>query len=159
MVAGNNSAGIVLHRVTDGVSEILLVHPGGPFWAKKDEHGWSIPKGEFEPDAEPAMTAARREFEEELGHPVPNSTPDQWIELPTFKAGKKTIHSWVVEGDLDPTTITSNHFEMEWPPRSGTMASFPEVDRACWFTIEQARSKLHKGQLKICELITAAIGG
>ncbi len=148
------SAGLVLHRPgTDG-PEILLVHPGGPFWAKKDLHAWSIPKGEFDPATEDAELAAVREFEEELGHPAPAGPR---IALAPFRAGRKVIRAWLVHGDLDPTTITSNHFEMEWPPKSGRQASFPEVDRAAWFTLDQARSKLHKGQVPLCDLVASAL--
>lgn len=151
-----NSAGIVLHRRGEDGVEILLVHPGGPFWAKKDEHGWSVPKGEYDPETEDAEAAAVREFHEELGHPVPAGDRR---ELPSIKAGKKTIKAWLIEGDLDPETITSNTFEMEWPPKSGTQASFPEVDRAGWFSLEAARTKLHKGQVPICDLIENLIEG
>ncbi len=150
-----HSAGIVLVRHSGSEPEILLVHPGGPFWAAKDLHGWSIPKGEFDPDAENGLEAARREFEEELGHPAPDGPP---VALGRFRAGSKHIHAWLIEGDLDPTTITSNTFEMEWPPKSGRRAEFPEVDRACWFDLRTALTKLHKGQIPICELIAAALG-
>lgn len=158
MAAGTHSAGIVLHRVLNGADEILLVHPGGPFWAAKDEHAWSIPKGEFDPETEAAIDAAAREFAEELGQPLPTE-PDQdhWIELPVFRAGKKTIHSWLVEGDLDPESVMSNHFEMEWPPRSGKLASFPEVDQARWFSLQDAPSKLHKGQAPLCGFVDQAL--
>ncbi|MEM7271886.1 MAG: NUDIX domain-containing protein [Actinomycetota bacterium] len=153
-MAGTHSAGLVLHRTVDGVVQILLVHPGGPYWANKNRHGWSIPKGEFDPAAEDPLVAARREFAEELGHPAPAEDP---IPLAPLRAGRKTIHAFVVEGDLDPATMTSNHFEMEWPPRSGRMASFPEVDRAAWFDLTAARDRLHKGQIPLCDRIEAAI--
>lgn len=158
MAAGTHSAGIVLHRVVGGADEVLLVHPGGPFWAGKDEHAWSIPKGEFDPDTEAAIDAAAREYLEEVGQPLPTDPESgTWMELPSFRAGKKTIHSWLVDGDLDPATVVSNQFEMEWPPRSGKLASFPEVDRAAWFSLQDARTKLHKGQVPICELIEAVL--
>ena len=146
-----HSAGIVLYRHTGGSIEILLVHPGGPFWANKDTHAWSIPKGEFDPGTEDGLAAARREFAEELGSPAPTGDA---ISLPPVKAGRKTIHAWLAAGDLDPDTVVSNHFEMEWPPRSGRTASFPEVDRAGWFSLEVAATKLHKGQLPLCDLVT-----
>lgn len=149
-----NSAGIIVHRTVGDVMEILLVHPGGPFWANKDTNGWSIPKGEFDPETESALDAAVREFSEELGHPVPAGKP---VALPPFRAGRKTIHGFLVAGNLDPETISSNHVEMEWPPRSGSTASFPEVDRAGWFSLDQAATKLHKGQLPLCDLIIAAL--
>ena len=159
MAAGTHSAGIVLHRVVNGTDEILLVHPGGPFWAGKDQHAWSIPKGEFDPETEAAIDAASREFAEELGQPAPaGSDRRAWVELRPFRAGKKSIHSWLVEGDLDPAGIVSNHFEMEWPPRSGKVSSFPEVDQACWFSLQDAPSKLHKGQVPICGLIETTLG-
>ena len=151
---GTHSAGIVLFRPGADGPEILLVHPGGPFWAKKDTNGWSIPKGEYDPDTEDAESAAVREFAEELGHAVPDGRRH---ELPTFRAGRKRISAWLVAGDLDADAITSNDFEMEWPPKSGRMQSFPEVDRAAWYNLAQARTKLHKGQIPICDLIEQAV--
>lgn len=153
------SAGIVLYRraptaADSAAVEILLVHPGGPFWAKKDVHGWSIPKGEYDPDTEDAEAAAVREFEEETGHATPAGPRSA---LKPFKAGKKTIAAWLVEGDLDEKSIESNSFEMEWPPKSGRMQSFPEVDRAGWFSLAAAETKLHKGQLPICRLVESVL--
>jgi len=134
------SAGILLHRG----GEVLLVHPGGPFWAKKDAGAWSIPKGEYE-DGDDPRAAALREFEEELGSALPAGT--ELVELGTvkLKSGKR-ITAFAAEGDLDAETISSNTFEMEWPPRSGRMQAFPEVDRAGWFSIEEAREKLNPAQ-------------
>ena len=134
------SAGILLHRG----GEVLLVHPGGPFWAKKDAGAWSIPKGEYEEGDDP-RAAALREFEEELGSALPAGT--ELVELGTVKqkSGKR-ITAFAAEGDLDAETISSNTFEMEWPPRSGRMQAFPEVDRAGWFSIEEAREKLNPAQ-------------
>ena len=126
--------------------EVLLVHPGGPFWAKKDAGAWSIPKGEYEDDDPRAC--ARREFEEELGTPLP---PDaELTELGTvrLKSGKE-IAAFAVHGDLDAEKITSNRFTMEWPPRSGRMREFPEVDRAGWFDLETAREKLNPAQAEL----------
>lgn len=134
--------------------ELLLVHPGGPFWAGKDEHAWSIPKGEFDPDTEDPRSAALREFVEELGCRPPERP---MVALSPFRAGSKTIWAWLVRGDLDPSTITSNNFEMEWPPRSGRTQSFPEVDRAAWFPLEQARKQLHKNQASLVDLVTDAL--
>lgn len=159
MAAATNTAGIALHRVRDGIDEVLLVHPGGPFWAGKDEHAWSVPKGEFDPEQEHPIDAAAREFAEELGHPPPEADRNRWIELAPFRAGRKTLHCWLVDGDLDPATIVSNEFEMEWPPRSGKTARFPEVDAARWFPIEVADTKLHKGQRPLCGLIVDALSG
>jgi len=134
------SAGILLHRN----GEVLLVHPGGPFWAKKDAGAWSIPKGEYEEGDDP-RAAALREFEEELGSALPPDT--ELVELGTVKqkSGKR-ITAYAAEGDLDVATISSNTFAIEWPPRSGRMQEFPEVDRAGWFSIEEAREKLNPAQ-------------
>jgi len=134
------SAGILLHRG----GEVLLVHPGGPFWAKKDAGAWSIPKGEYYEGDDP-RAAALREFEEELGSALPAGT--ELVELGTvkLKSGKR-ITAFAAEGDLDAETISSNTFEMEWPPRSGRTQAFPEVDRAGWFSIEEAREKLNPAQ-------------
>jgi predicted NUDIX family NTP pyrophosphohydrolase len=129
------------------VREVLLVHPGGPFWARKDAGAWSIPKGEHDEGDDP-RTCALREFEEELGTPLPADA--ELIELGTvkLKSGKQ-VTAFAVEGDLDADTITSNTFTMEWPPRSGNMREFPEVDRAGWFDLEQAREKLNPAQAEL----------
>jgi len=141
------SAGLLTYRITaGGVLEVLLVHPGGPFWAKKDDGAWSIPKGEYEPDSEPdPLAVAEREFAEELGKNPPGG---RRVELGELKqpSGKRVI-AWAVSGDLEVSEITSNSFELEWPPNSGTTHSFPEVDRAAWFPVLEARSKLLKGQV------------
>jgi predicted NUDIX family NTP pyrophosphohydrolase len=122
--------------------EVLLVHPGGPFWARRDAGAWSIPKGEYA-DGEPAEVAARREFEEELGTPPPSSLTD--LGTVRQKNGKE-VRAFLGEGDLDVEAVVSNTFEMEWPPRSGQTASFPEIDRAEWFPIDVAREKLNPAQ-------------
>lgn len=153
-MAGRAAAGIVLHRQGRDGPEVLLVHPGGPFWAGKDEHAWSIPKGEYDPEVEEAEEAALREFAEELGHPVPDG-PRRVLD--PVRAGRKTIRAWLVEGDLNPDDVRSNSFEIEWPPRSGRQQSFPEVDRAAWYGLEQAATKLHKGQLPFIALIERAL--
>lgn len=150
-----DSAGIVLHRQGPRGTEILLVHPGGPLWASKDEHGWSIPKGEYDPTGEDAEAAALREFAEETGRAVPDGPRRA---LPTFRAGRKRITAWLVAGDLDPNEVRSTCFEMEWPPRSGRIQEFPEVDRAAWFTLDDAATKLHKGQNPLIRLIDEALG-
>ena len=136
------SAGLLLFRERGGQLEVLLVHPGGPFWSKKDDGAWSIPKGEFTSDEEP-LAAARREFEEELGAAVEG----EFVPLGAVKqAGGKVVHAWAVRGGFDPTQLKSSPFSMEWPPRSGRQQDFPEVDRAEWFPVEAARTKILKGQ-------------
>src|SRR6266851_4308449 len=124
------SAGLLLYRVRQGATEAFLVHPGGPFWAKKDAGAWSIPKGEPAP-GEDLLAVARREFQEETG--------------------LKVVHAWAIEGDCDADAIRSNSFEMEWPPKSGRRQEFPEVDRAAWFDLATARVKITKGQLGLLD--------
>jgi predicted NUDIX family NTP pyrophosphohydrolase len=141
------TAGILAYRRRNGAIEVFLAHPGGPFWAKKDLAAWSIPKGEFV-DPEAPLDAARREFAEEIGQSVDGA----FIALtPCKPKGGKIIYAFAVEADVDAAKVESNLFEMEWPPHSGKMQSFPEVDRAAWFGIEDARTRLHKGQLPILE--------
>jgi predicted NUDIX family NTP pyrophosphohydrolase len=142
------SAGLLMFRRRAGV-EVLLVHPGGPFWAKKDDGAWSIPKGLFE-DGEDALTAARREFEEETGQ-APAGAP---IELGVFRqpSGKR-IHAFAIESEFDLAAFRSNSFAMEWPPRSGRMAEFPEADRAGWFGRDAAIAKITRGQRPIIEAL------
>jgi predicted NUDIX family NTP pyrophosphohydrolase len=123
---------------------VLIGHMGGPFWAKKDAGGWSIPKGEYEP-GEDAFAVACREFEEELGTPVPAVDFRPLGELRTTSS--KVLTVWAAEGDLDTATCVSNTFELEWPPRSGRMQEFPEIDRAAWCTVDDARTRLVKGQV------------
>ncbi len=146
------SAGVLLVRHRPGGAgthagnlEVFLVHPGGPFWAKKDEGSWSIPKGEYE-EGEDALAAARREFEEETGFPAPGDPAAYRPLQPLKQPSGKVIAAWAVEGDCDASAIRSNTFAMEWPPHSGKTQEFPEVDRAGWFTIEEARTKVFKGQ-------------
>jgi predicted NUDIX family NTP pyrophosphohydrolase len=136
------SAGIVLYRRVDSAAQILLVHPGGPFWAAKDEGAWSIPKGLCEGNEEP-RAAARREFKEETGFDVEGP----FVELGAFRQPSgKIVLAWAAEGDCDPAKLRSNRFAMEWPPRSGRQQEFPEVDRAGWFGPEDALHKIVKGQ-------------
>lgn len=148
------SAGILLYRPGPAGLEVLLVHPGGPFWKNKDLESWSIPKGEVEP-GEDLLAAARREFAEELGLPCPESA----VELvPIQQKGGKTVHAWAVAGDLDPAAIVGGTFEMEWPPRSGRKQEFPEVDRAEFFSIEEARRKILPAQMPLVEELVRRVG-
>jgi predicted NUDIX family NTP pyrophosphohydrolase len=137
------SAGLLLYRLRDGSPEVLLVHPGGPFWARKDAGAWSIPKGEHDDDEEP-LAAARRELAEELGTAPPLGDTVDLGEV--RQRGGKVVHAWAAEADFDPATLRSNTFEMEWPPRSGRMQEFPEVDRAEWFDPDEARVKINPAQ-------------
>jgi len=148
------SAGILLYRSRDGGTEVLLVHPGGPFWAKKDDGAWSIPKGLYG-DGEDPLMAAQREFEEETGARVEGD----WLPLGEFRlpSGKR-LSVWAAEGDFDPARLKSNVFEMEWPPRSGERQAFPEVDRAEWYSPGAARVKITKGQLPVLDALEARLG-
>ena len=137
------SAGILLYRRAANDLEVLLVHPGGPFWTRRDAGAWSIPKGEYEPEDDP-LAAARREFEEELGSAPPGTEPLELGEV-RQKSGK-LVRAWALEGDLEATAAFSNNFTVEWPPRSGQMRQFPEVDRAEWFTLAAAREKINSAQ-------------
>jgi predicted NUDIX family NTP pyrophosphohydrolase len=146
-MARETSAGVLAYRWRDGAPQFLLVHPGGPYWAKKDEAAWSIPKGLVETE-EAGWAAAQREFAEELGQPIAgDATPL----APCPTPGGKLILAWLVEADLDLANLVSNSFEIEWPPRSGRRASFPEVDRAAYFDAATAAWKIHKGQRPILE--------
>ena len=142
------SAGILLYRIAGGAPEVLLVHPGGPYWARKDAGAWSIPKGEYL-DGEDPRACALREFEEETGVELP---PGELAELGSVKQkGGKTVSAWAVEGDLDAGSVRSNTFTMEWPPRSGRTEEFPEIDRAGWFGIDAAREKLVAAQTEFLD--------
>src|SRR5262249_10720867 len=135
------SAGLLVYRVTPGHGmEVFLAHPGGPIWAGKDSGSWTIPKGEFEENEDP-WDAARREFREEIGSEPPDADARALTPV-TLKSGKK-VHAWAVTGDLDPGTLRSNTFVMEWPPHSGKRREYPEVDRAAWFSLEEARRRIH----------------
>jgi predicted NUDIX family NTP pyrophosphohydrolase len=144
----SRSAGILLHRLRAGERQVLLVHPGGPFWAKKDAGAWSIPKGEHE-EGEDARACALREWEEEIGAPLDAS---DLVDLGTVrqKSGK-VVAAWAAEGDVDPATVSSNTFTMEWPPRSGRTQEFPEIDRAEWFGIDEARVKINPAQAALLD--------
>jgi predicted NUDIX family NTP pyrophosphohydrolase len=141
-VPKKTSAGILLYRRRADNLEVFLVHPGGPFWAKKDLGAWSLPKGELA-DGEDPLEAAKREFTEETGFPIDG---DFRPLRPLRQPSGKTIVAWAVEGDCDPAELRSNTFELEWPPKSGKRAQFPEVDRAAWFSLEEARERINKGQ-------------
>jgi predicted NUDIX family NTP pyrophosphohydrolase len=146
------SAGLLMFR-RRALVEVLLVHPGGPFWAGKDAGAWSIPKGEYG-DEEHPLEGARREFAEETGFAA--SPP--FLALGTLKQPNgKLVTAWAFEGDCDPARLTSNTFEMEWPPRSGRMATFPEVDRACWFELTQARQHILRGQAAFIDALVTAL--
>ena len=149
------SAGILMYRGAGPALELLLVHPGGPFWAKKDQGAWSIPKGEYGEDEEP-LACAIREFEEELGSPLPQGA---YLELGALvQPSRKMVVAYAIEGEFDPARLKSNHFEMEWPPRSGRRQSFPEVDRAQWFSVAEARVKIQPGQAPFIDRLLAKIG-
>ena len=143
------SAGLLMFRRRDDRIEVLLVHPGGPFWAKKDLGSWSLPKGEYSEGEDP-LAAARREFEEETG-----IRPEgKFLSLGQVRqAGGKVVSGWAFEGDLDPASLKSNTFALEWPPKSGKMRDFPEVDRAGWFSIEEAGEKILPGQVGLLDAL------
>ena len=148
------SSGILMFRRAGAGVELLLVHPGGPFWAKRDWGAWSIPKGEYA-DGEDALAAARREFEEETGAcPQGDFLPLGEIVQP----GRKIVTAWGVEGEFDPATLKSNRFELQWPPKSGRKAWFPEVDRAAWFSPDDAKRKILSGQSEFINRLLEAIG-
>jgi predicted NUDIX family NTP pyrophosphohydrolase len=146
-MAKKKAAGLLLYRFRDSELQVFLIHPGGPFWAKKDMGAWAIPKGEFEEDEHP-LDAAKREFYEETG----STAEGNFVPLrPLQQRGGKTVYAWAVEGDCDADAITSNLFSMEWPPRSGKQREFPEVDRAAWFTLTEAREKIQPAQVVLLE--------
>ena len=148
------SAGLLMYRRRGGAVELLLVHPGGPFWAKKDDGAWSIPKGEYD-DGEAPLAVAKREFAEEVG-----AVPDgDFIDLgEVTQAGRKVVRAFALEGDFDVARLQSNTFEIEWPPKSGRKRSFPEVDRAEWFAPDEARRKILAGQRPFIERLLVKVG-
>ena len=149
------SAGLLVYRRRGNEIEVLLVHMGGPFWSHKDAGAWSLPKGEYGADEEP-LAAARREFAEELGLPAPGGRA---LDLGEIKqAGGKVVRAWALEGDIDTDAVQSNSFELEWPRGSGTVRSFPEVDRAAWFDLQSARAKLVKGQGGFLDRLSGLLG-
>jgi predicted NUDIX family NTP pyrophosphohydrolase len=150
------SAGILLHRPGNGGAEVLLVHPGGPFWARKDLGAWSIPKGELDEGEDP-RACALREFAEETGVELPGTALDDLGEV-RLKSGKVVL-AYAAAGDLDPDAVRSNTFELEWPPRSGRTQAFPEVDRAEWFALAEARAKLNPAQAELVDRLEALLAG
>ncbi len=154
-MASRISAGILLYRRRGDGLKLLLAHPGGPFFRKRDEGYWTIPKGEVDPGEE-LFAVARREFEEETGHTMPGGDP---IPLGSIvQKGGKIVHGWALEGDLDPSTARSNMFEMPWPPGSGQLASFPEIDRVEWFDPAEARRRIKASQIPLIDRLQDALG-
>lgn len=147
------SAGLLLYRRRAGILEVFLVHPGGPFWAKRDAGAWTVPKGEIG-EGEDELAAARREMAEETGF----APEGEFIALPPIrqKAGKVVV-AWAIEADCDPSKLASNAFSMEWPPRSGRQAEFPEVDRGAWFSLEEARTKILESQIPLLDALQTRI--
>jgi predicted NUDIX family NTP pyrophosphohydrolase len=148
------SAGILLYRRRGSGVQVLIGHMGGPFWARKDDAAWSVPKGEYDPGEEP-FDVALREFQEELGSPVP---AEGFLPLGEVKqSGGKVLTVWAAEGDLDADAAHSNTFALEWPPRSGRIQEFPEIDRAAWVPVDEARTKLVRGQVPLLDRLLAAL--
>lgn len=149
-----HSAGIMLYRFVGSKLQIMLVHPGGPFWASKDDGAWSIPKGIYREDEDP-LAAAKREFREETGYEVDGA----FLDLGEKKQpSRKIVHTWALEHDLDTSQIVSNMFSLEWPPKSGTLLQFPEIDRGQWFEVHEARNKILKGQQVFLERLIEQLG-
>jgi predicted NUDIX family NTP pyrophosphohydrolase len=147
------SAGLLPYRLRDGTAEVFLVHPGGPFWAKKDAGAWTIAKGEPEPGEAP-LAAAIREFAEETG----TRLEGDFIALPPCRqAGGKLVRAWAIAAEMDPAMVRSNEFEMEWPPRSGQSRRFPEIDRAAWFSLHDARERINKAQTALLDALVAVL--
>lgn len=147
------SAGLLVYRRGAEGIEVFLVHPGGPFWAKKDEHAWSIPKGEIAAGEDP-QSAARREFAEETGFAPPTGP---CVDLGLVSQSRKRVRAWAVEGDLDAAALVSDTFDLEWPPHSGRIITVPEADRGAWFGLDAARNKLHKGQGELLDRLQAVL--
>ena len=154
MPKSRTSAAILPYRFSGGRLEVFLVHHGGPFWAKKDLGAWSLAKGEFQPPEDP-LEAAKREFTEETGFEVIGALTPL---TPRKQPGGKTVHAWAVEGEFDPAAARSNTFEMEWPPGSGALRTFPEIDRAAWFDLDEARRRLLPGQVPFLDELVALTG-
>jgi len=152
-VPAKRSAGLLMYRVRGGALQVLLAHPGGPYWSRRDDGAWALPKGEIEPDEDP-LAAACREFQEETG-----VTPQgPFASLGELKqSGGKHVQAWAFEGDMHPDALVSNTFELEWPPRSGKLQSYPEVDRVAWFTVDEAAVKLLASQRPFLERLVSAL--
>jgi predicted NUDIX family NTP pyrophosphohydrolase len=149
------SSGILLYRRPGGRLQVLLAHPGGPFFARKDDGHWTIPKGEVDPGEE-LFAVGRREFEEETGQPLPDGRS---LELGSIvQKGGKIVHGWAIEGDLDPDAGASNTFELEWPPGSGRRQTFPEIDRVAWFDLDEARRRVKPTQIPFIDRLESALG-
>lgn len=148
------SAGLLLYRRNHAAVEVFLVHPGGPYWRKREEGAWSIPKGEHDEGEDP-LAAARREFQEETGCDLPDV---EWVDLGTVRQrGGKVVAAWAGSADVDTSRIRSDTFELEWPPRSGTRVAFPEVDRAAWFDLATARRRINPGQMQFIDRFAALL--
>ena len=144
-----------MYRIRDGALEVLLVHPGGPFWSRKNEGAWTIPKGEFGDDEDP-LTAAKREFVEETGFTLGR----EFVALtPIRQAGGKRVQAWAFEGDADPSRMVSNTFELEYPPKSGRVRTFPEADRCAWFGLAEARGRINTAQVPLLDELAAKLDG
>lgn len=155
-MAARRSAGLLVYRRAGAAVEVLLGHMGGPFWERRDDGAWTIPKGEHEPD-ERADAAARREFEEELGRPAPDGELFSLGEV--RQSGGKVVAAWAVEGDVDPEAVVPGTFEMEWPRGSGRLQTFPELDRVAWWGLDEARAKLVRAQREFVDRLAARLGG
>ncbi len=149
------SAGLLVYRRRQDALQFFLVHPGGPFWAKKDFGAWTIPKGEFDAD-EDGLAAARREFAEEVGTSIEGAFTAL---TPRLQPSRKMIHAWAVEGDVDETRLKSNEFEIEWPPRSGKRQRFPEIDHGAWFSVEEAERRIQAGQIPFLDELRKHLTG
>lgn len=149
----NQSAGILLYRPGVSGPEVFLVHPGGPFWKNKDEGAWTIPKGEFDESEDP-LAAAIREFKEETGYSIKGDFKSL---IPVQQKAGKIVHAWAIQGDIDEANLKSNFFEMEWPPKSGKKQSFPEIDRASWFRLSEAREKINSSQVQFLDQLVRMI--
>ena len=153
-MAKKKSAGLLLYRENSAGLEVLLVHPGGPFWQKKDDGSWTVPKGEFDDNEDP-LQAAKREFEEETGAAPPDG---EYLPLkPIKQPSGKTVYAWAIDGDFDPANLRSNMFPVEWPPNTGKLQQFPEIDRAAWLRPEIAKRKITKGQAPLIDQLLTIV--